>query len=70
MIDIYKYKDAKGIEITDIDDEIFVGTVVSVNDVDDEDEDIRLEENSVTIAVDRRPITFPVSEIKTIGIIN
>ena len=70
MIDIYKYKDAKEIEITDIDDEIFVGTLVSVNDVEDEDKDFGLEENSITIAVDRRPITFPVSEIKSIRVIN
>lgn len=70
MIDIYKYKDANEIEIVDIDNEAFVGTLISVNDVEDEDEDVGLKENSVTVAVDRRPITFPVSEIKSIKIID
>lgn len=70
MIDIYKYKDAEKLEITDIDNEVFVGSLVSVNDVADEDEDLGLNENSITLAVNKRPVTFPVSEIKSIKIID
>lgn len=70
MIDIYKYKDANNIEIVDIDNKTFVGTLISVNAVEDEDEDVGLTENSLTIAVEKRPITFPVSEIKSIRIVD
>ena len=70
MINIYKYKDADKLLLTDIENEKYEGKLISINDVDDEDVDYGLEENSITLAVDSRPITFPVSEIKKIEILN
>ena len=69
MIDIYRYKDSDKLSLTDIDGETFIGSLISVNDVEDEDEDFGLKENSITLAVNNRPITFPVSEIKKIKIV-
>ena len=69
MINIYEYKDAEFLKITTIDNQIFIGSLVTINDVADEYEDVGLNENSITLAIEKRPITFPVSEIKSIEII-
>lgn len=69
MINIYKYKDADKLRITAVNNEIYEGLLVSVNDAEDEDEDYGLKENSITIAVEGAPITFTVSDIKNIDIV-
>ena len=69
MIDIYKYKDAEKLKIIDIDNKTYIGYLVTINDVEDEDEDYGLKENSITLGIQKRPVTFPVSEIKSIEIL-
>lgn len=69
MIDIYKYKDVDRIKLTDIDDKIWIGNIEGINDVEDEDEELGLKEDSVTLWIDGKPVTFGISEIKKIEVI-
>lgn len=66
MINIYDYKDSERIRIYATDKKIYEGDVVSLNDAEDEDEDYGLKEDSITIAIGSRPVTFPISEIASI----
>ena len=66
MINIYDYKDAERLRIYATDSKIYEGSLVSLNDAEDEDEDFGLKEDSLTIAIGNRPITFPISEIEKV----
>lgn len=67
MVDILKYKDAKIIEITDIDDEVFSGEVVEVI-FPEEKTDIEEQEYSIVLRVGNTEIEFLQSEIKNIDL--
>ena len=69
MINIYDYKDSERLRIYATDDKIYEGDMVSLNDAEDEDEDYGLKEDSITIAIGNRPVTFPISEIKKITVV-
>lgn len=69
MINIYDYKDDDRLRIHAIDKKIYEGNIVSLNDAEDEDEDYGLKEDSITIAIGNRPVTFPVSEIEKITVV-
>ena len=68
MIDLWKYQEAKKIKLTDVDDEVFVGTVLDVTD-SSEYADEEIDEDGITIDIDGRHIEFMQSEVKEIEIL-
>lgn len=70
MINVWDYQHANRIKITDIDGQVFTGKVVEVTDVEDESPDYGFGEDSITIEVEGREISFPQSEILGIDILD
>lgn len=68
MINLWKYQEAKKIKLTDVDDEVFVGTVLDVTD-SSEYADEEIDEDGITIDIDGRHIEFMQSEVKEIEIL-
>lgn len=70
MINVWDYQNAKRIKIICDDGQIFSGSVCIINDVEDEDEDYGLGEDSITLWVnDIQPMTFVQSEIVAIEVL-
>jgi hypothetical protein len=68
LIDILKYKDAKTVEITDVDDVVFSGEVVEVI-FPEEKTDLEEQEYSIVLRDGNTEIEFLQSEIKRIDLI-
>ena len=69
MINIWDFKDAEIIRITDIEGDVFQGRIIDIIDVGEESEDYGFGEDSICISVNNRHIVFPQSEIKSIKVI-
>lgn len=65
MIDIWKYKDAKNITLTDMDGSVFKGEIIEIIDIGEKTE-IEEQEDSIVLNVNGTEIEFLQSEIAKI----
>jgi len=68
MINVWDYQEAENIRVTTVDDEIFSGKVISVDDVEEES-DLGFDEDSISIWDGERAIGLKQSEIKSIEVL-
>lgn len=69
MINIWDYSDADVVRITGSDGSIYLGHIEDVTSVEDEDEDVGLKEDSITIADGAKGVVLVQSEIASIEVL-